>query len=285
MRPEPAPPSGLSAVQSFLTEVLRRPASVLEDAELAARCGELVAGNDRVTPAEQVDIYRRQFWLRHDDALREDYPGLIHIIGEDAWETLMQAYLLAHPPSSPTLRDLGHAMASFVGSYAGLPSDRAAIARDMARYERAFVDVFDGADPPPLSPEKLAILRPEDWERARIVLSPLVERMVLSYPVHHLRKAVRGGEAPPLPDAAPTRIALFRRDAIVCFEELDVDQMCLLDALAGGSSLVAACARVAEAKSEEQTAKLSTSLGEWFKSWAAWGFIAEVVVPNEGSMT
>ncbi len=276
---EPQAPAGLAEVQSFLTRVLRRYEPIPGDAELEASCARFVTGNARVTPAEQVDIYRRQYWLRHDDALLDDYPGLRHILGEDVWEALVRAYLAAHPPTFSSLRDLGHAMADFVSTWDRLPAGREAIARSMARYERAFVDVFDGAEPPPLSAERLGALAPGDWERARIVLSPLVVRMKLSHPVHLLRKAVRGGESPALPDASEITVALFRKDLIVCFDELSADQSALLDALDGGASLVAACARVAENKTPEEGAALASDVGAWFRNWAASGFIADVVVP------
>ena len=275
---EPTPPAGLSEIQTFLTAVLRGSDPIADDPVLAERCAVFVAGNARVSPAGQVDIYRRQYWLRHEEALREDYPGLIHVIGEDAWDALYTAYLVAHPPTAPTLRDLGHAMGDFVAGYPALPAEIAPLARSMARYERAFVDVFDGADPPPLSPTRLAALSPAEWERATIVLSPLVVRMVVTHPVHHLRKALRGGESPPLPAPAETRIALFRRDNIVCFEELDADQAALLEALASGASLVAACAQVAAGKSDEATAHLAGAVGGWFRNWAAHGFVSDVVV-------
>ena len=66
---EPMAPPGLAEVQSFLTRVLQRPEAIVGDAELEVSCSRFVTGNARVTPAEQVDIYRRQYWLRHDDAL------------------------------------------------------------------------------------------------------------------------------------------------------------------------------------------------------------------------
>ncbi len=283
MIPEPSPPAGLIEVQAFLTRALQREASILDDAQLARDCARFVAGNERVTPAEQVDIYRRQFWLRHDDALLDDYPGLRHIIGEDAWDALVPAYLAAHPPTFVSLRDLGHAMATFVDAWTGIPAGREDIARSMTRYERPFVDVFDGAEPPPLSVERLAALRPEDWERARLVLSPLVVRLPVSHPVHVLRKAVRGGtvesEYPELPPARAMTLALFRKDLIVCFEELSPDQAALLDALGSGAPLVAACGLVAEGKSPDEAAALAANVGGWFRSWASSGFIADVVVP------
>ena len=43
----------------------------------------VIAGNDRLTPEEQAEIYREQFWLRHRDVLRDDYPALRHLLGEE----------------------------------------------------------------------------------------------------------------------------------------------------------------------------------------------------------
>jgi hypothetical protein len=66
-----------------------------------------VTGNDRLSPAEQVDIYRRQFWLRHEDCLAEDFPALRAILGEPLWEAFVRDYLTEIPPTAPNLRDLG----------------------------------------------------------------------------------------------------------------------------------------------------------------------------------
>ncbi len=282
MRPEPAPPRGLLEVQVFLTHALQRAEPLADDPDLARACADVAAGNDRLTPAEQVDIYRRQFWLRHEDSLREDFPGLAYVLGDALFEDLVRDYLRAHPPSSASLRDLGHAMSAFLAVHTALPAERADLARAMARYELAFIDVFDLAEPPPLDSARLAALRPEDWERAVLVLSPVVQRLTLSHPVHHLRKAVRTGETPPLPAPGEVHVALFRKDLVVHFEELEPAQQALLDALDAGAPLAAACARVADGKTEEEAGALAASIGTWFSRWASWGFIAEVRVPAAG---
>jgi hypothetical protein len=272
----------MQEAQRFLERAFMRPEPVVDDAALSAECARFVRGNERLTPAEQVDIYRRQFWLRHDGSLADDFPGVKHLVGDDAWEAIVRAYLAAHPPHTPSLRDLGAELQAFLDAYPLDPSI-AVIARDMVRYELAFIDVFDGALPPPLDATRIASLSPEAWQVAMLELSPLVRRMRFDFPVHELRLAVRsraeGDPPPPLPAARPVRLALFRRDDVVHFEELDPTAFALLDALAGGASLVAACGAVAETLSPEEATALGPKVGEWFRRWAAWGFIAEVVVP------
>ncbi|MFO0555242.1 MAG: DNA-binding domain-containing protein [Polyangiaceae bacterium] len=276
---EPTPPPVLAEVQSFLALMFRRATAVTADASLSSEAARHVTGNDRLSPAEQVDIYRRQFWLRHEDALAEDYPALRFVLGEDLWDELVRDYLTRIVPRDFNLRDLGVRVPEFLESWERLPSDRRTVVLEAARYELAFIDVFDGKAAPPLDEAKLTALSPEAWEHARLELSPLVRRMKLEHPVHHLRRAI-GSDEPPagIPEPAVSRIVLFRRENVVHFEELVEDAWVMLEALAGGATLLAACAKIAEGKDEAAVLALSKDLGEWFRRWASWGVIGAVVL-------
>lgn len=274
-----APPSTLVELQRLLTHAFRQATPVADDAEQAALFAKHVAGNDRLTPAEQVDIYRRQFWLRHEEVLEEDYPGLAAMLGAGPFGDLALAFLAAHPPRDPNLRDLGAGVPAFVESYAGIPDALRPAALDMARYELAFVDVFDALDPPPLDPSELLALTPDAWERARLVLSPWVHRLRFDYPVHRMRLAARElapGTTLDIPEPRPVHLALFRKNLVVHFEELEPDAYVLLDALARGETLLAACEQMARGKPDAEAQLLVGKIGEWFRFWAQNGFIAEV---------
>jgi hypothetical protein len=274
----PAPLEGtpLADVQAFLADVLRRLEPVVDDPAVAERCAHHVAGSERLSPAEQVDIYRRQFWLRHIDSLREDHPGLCYVLGEDGFEALCRAYLVAHPPRTPSLRELCSDLARFAAGWEGLSPDRRALAIDMARYELAFVEVFDGAEVPALDAAKLAAVPEEAWETARIVLHPLLARMRFDHPVHRLRYAIREGGRPELPAPEPTRVALFRRDLVIHYEELEPLAFDVLEALAAGGPLAAAMERVAAAGGPSAEVELQARVGTWFRQWAGWGWIVDV---------
>jgi hypothetical protein len=281
-------PGQLDALMGLLSGAFRRGSPVPDDAALATLCAEHVTGNDRLTPAEQVDIYRRQFWLRHLEALGEDYPGLSFVLGEDAFESFCRAYLAACPPVSHTLRDLGSDIVRFAEAYDGFPKGRAALARDMVRYENAFIDLFDGADPPPLDPAKVQGMREEGWSTARIVLHPLLVRMRLDYPVHLTRASLREprtrtpdprsgpGGAPKIPAPRPVHVALFRKDLVIRYEELDPLAFALLDALVRGVPLVSACEEIAAGLDEAAGAALSARVQTWFMQWTSWGVIVDI---------
>lgn len=275
---EPAAPPGLSHVQGFLAAAFQREHPVADDPEMAVACGAFVTGSATMSPAEQVDVYRQQFWLRHRASLEEDYPGLLHIVGEAIFDRFVRDYLAAFPPKTPSLRDLGADIVTFASRFDGFPDDRRALALDMIRYELAWVDVFDGPDPAPLDASVIQSMPPEAWSTARIRLNPCVARLSLGHPVHKLRYAIKAGEEVELPQADPrgVRVALYRSRNVLHYEELSEEAFALLEALSAGVPLVPACERVTKGKSDEAIGALNQAIGPWFSAWARFGFIAGI---------
>lgn len=273
-------PEPLSDLMSFLAGAFRREAPIPGDASIEGACAARVAGNDRMSPAEQADLYRRQFWLRHLDSLREDYQGLLRILGDDAFNTFATAYLTAHPPRSPSLRELGDDIVSFAERYGGFSEGQRTVALEMTRYENSFVDLFDGAEPPPLEVRVLQEMAPEAWETARIKVHPLLARHRVTYPVHRIRLAVKSGKETSIePAAKPIHLAVYRgNDLRIMFEELEPLAFELLGALAEGEALVPACGRIAEKAGELEGNELQAKVGAWFQRWAAAGWIVGVEV-------
>ncbi len=265
----------LDEAMAYLAGAFRRAEPIDDDAEATRLARVFVTGNDRLMPEEQVDIYRRQYWLRHVDSLIEDYPGLQHLLGEDGFEAFAKAYLEAHPPAHPSLRDLGHAILAFGQTYP-FPEALREVALEMLRYEHAFIDLFDGAEPPALTQEKLASIPEGAWDTARIVLHPLLARLEVAYPVHDIRRAAKAGEAEVATAPKACRLVLYRREGLVHCDELDPTPFELLDRLGRGESLVEACGALAEPLDSEGQAKLETEVGSWFPAWTASKWIVDV---------
>lgn len=275
-----APREPLRSVMAFLEPALRRADPLQGDATVADECAAHVTGNSRLTPAEQVDIYRRQYWLRHLDALADDYPGVAHLLGEDGFDSFLRAYLAAHPPRHKSLRDLGSDIVAFSQGYA-FPAALRDVALEMVAYEHTFIDMFDGAEPPPLDPQKITSMPEDAWERARIVIHPLLMRRHVRFAVHRLRLEAKASDAEPRtgpPPESPANLVLFRDDNRIRFEELDGTAFALLDALARGEALGPACEQVAATLDAEAAEQLGAQVGTWFQEWTASKWIVDVVV-------
>lgn len=266
-------------LQTRLAGFLRRRRDLTQDVEARSFADEHIAGNPRLSPVEQLEIYREQFWLRHTAALVEDFPGVGGILEQERWDRLVWAYLEEEAVLSFTLRDLGARLPEFVERQAWI--EERALVLDMARYEWAHVEVFDAPDVPRLDPRKLAEVPAEAWDAARLVLDPALRLLHLGYPVVELRKLLVAAQSeppaqkPPLPTAGETRFALHRRERVIVVEALEGPAFALLEACAGGAPLGKACEIAARASGLELEA-LGARLEDWFGGWAARGYVVDV---------
>jgi hypothetical protein len=270
----------LGDLQRWMVELLRRRRALPRDAVLTDEARQHVSGNDRLSPVEQLEIYREQFWLRHTSALVEDFPGLGGILGQEDWEALVEAYLLEHVPTSFSLRDLGHQLPAFVEQCAWLPHHELCV--DMAQLEWAYVEVFDAAQRSKLDAERLAALSAEAWERARCVLSPGLRLLSVRYPVADLRRALRrsreSGESVPLPDARRQELVVYRGANLRLFDKaLSRAAFVLLSSLGSGQTLIEACERAMTEPGAEPE-RIQADLAGWFAEWGELGFIVDVCV-------
>ncbi|MBX3204613.1 MAG: putative DNA-binding domain-containing protein [Labilithrix sp.] len=293
----------LAEMQAVLAVALRRVSPIADDPELSVHAERIASGNDRLSPVEQVDIYREQFWLRHVDVLRDDFASIEYALGDDAFERLAHAYLEACPSASFTLRDLGEDMARFLATRA--PWSTEPFLAELARVEWAFVDAFDGQNAPPFDPASIAGRSEDEWPGARIVLHPALQRLTLEWPTHDYRIGARKGEEPARPERRACHVVVYRGAELLHCLEIDADAAAMLDELARGTPLGEACERAAakigaaapagsadRAASSDETSGggeretplevLQGKLAGWFSEWTSLGWIRSVRFDPEG---
>lgn len=263
----------LARTQAVLADALRRISSLKDDPELAAQAERIATGNDRLSPVEQVDIYREQFWLRHVGVLRDDFASIEYALGDEAFEQLARAYLTACPSASFTLRDLGGHMVRFLESHAPWFED--AFLAELAKVEWAFVDAFDAKDAPPFDASTIAGRSEDEWPRARIVLHPALQRLTLAWPAHDYRIAARKHEKPVRPERRPCHVVVYRGPELLHCLEITADAAAMLDELARGTPLGEACERAARA-SGTALSTFELELAGWFSEWTSLGWIRAV---------
>jgi hypothetical protein len=259
-----------------MAALLRRRRALPRDADLVEQARLHIRGNDRLSPVEQLEIYREQFWLRHTASLLEDFPGLSGILGQEAWERLVEGYLEKATLSSFSLRNLGEGLASYVDRCESLPHRE--LCADMARLEWAYVEIFDAADSAPLDGAKLASIPEDAWPGARIVFSPAVEMLEVRYPVAELRRKLREAtdEPVPIPEPKHQNLVLYRGADKNLFHTTVSDlAFRLIAALRSGTPLGKASELAAESVPSEAST-LESDVGEWFLDWGRRGWIMDV---------
>ena len=124
--------------------------------EFLAKAEELLKSGPNLTPAESLELYHRQYWFRLLDSIAEDFPVLQKMAGAETFWALMEAYLLARPSCSFTLRHLGARLAEFTAAWSELDEVKRRWFSSVARLEYAYMEVFEAAEWEPVSPEQFA---------------------------------------------------------------------------------------------------------------------------------
>ena len=160
------------------------------DPELLA----LVSDRGGLGAAQRLDIYADMYRTRLVDVLREDFPRVLAILGDEEFRVLACRYLVRHPSTHPSVRYVGHRFAEFlVGEIGGLP-----FLADLARLEWARVEVFDAPDADPLRLSDLESLPASDWPTLRLRPIPACLVVECAWPAHEIWAAA----ANPVPGQA-----------------------------------------------------------------------------------
>jgi hypothetical protein len=279
------------AIQARIATFLRGRQDLAQDAEARRFAEEHLGGSERLSAVEQLEIYREQFYLRHTASLVEDFPGVGGILGQSDWDRLVWDYLASVTPTSFDLGDLGAGLAAFAETRDWL-AERRELVVDMARLEYAHIEVFDAANATPLDPAKLGAVPDDAWEHACLVTDPGLRLLGLRHPVLALRRALleraerNDTSALALPAPKPGFLAVHRRNLAIFHDELEPNAFALLWALGRGEPLGRACESAAR-DANVSVESLGAELERWFATWAARGYVVDVVVsrPQGASAT
>ena len=143
--------------------------------------GSWFAGSDRLSPQDQIAVYRRQHDLRFPEALEKNFQGLSSMSGGTSW---LERFLKLNNCTTWTLEGAGRGMADFMRDH-GAPDHLV----EMAAMDEAVGRGFLEHEGPPVTPEAL-MLGPE------LRLSPHVTLLRHRFDVHRWRSVALGGESP-----------------------------------------------------------------------------------------
>ncbi len=225
-----------SAVEGVVTEV--------------RDCGPLSA-------RERVQIYARMYGTRLVDALAEDYPRVVAVLGWDRFHEVAHAYVAEHPSRHPSLRWFGERFAGFLATTAA--SRDPTFVADLARLEWARVMVFDAPDVELLSVESLRQHPPESWAQLRLRAVPALEVMRVGWPVHEIWEAAAKGE-PAAWRPAERWLRVWRQGDRVFQVPMDVPERIALAHVQAGDDFGSLCAGLATVMTGDEAGVVAGAL-------------------------
>ncbi|MGH7201542.1 MAG: HvfC/BufC family peptide modification chaperone [Planctomycetaceae bacterium] len=288
-------PRDLATIQRWMQSVITHPDGVAagihspgarEQIDLAPADVETVIGpSQSLTSLQRLHIYANAYHARLLECLREEFPAMVHALGEETFNGFAFGYLQSYPPTSYTLGRLSIHFPKFLEEtrpqYGDAGSDAAdwpEFLIDLARLERTYADVFDGPGVEGqtlLETDALLAIPQDEWPRVRLVPVECLRLLELRFAVHEYATAVRKGDEPEPPGPRPTWLVVTRRDYVVRREPVSRGQFELLRALAGGETLGDAILRAVEA-ADADVPSLAADLQSWFRCWTRAGYFRRI---------
>jgi len=216
-------------------------------------------GDARLSALDRLLIYRRAYWARQVDALRDEFRRLARLIGEDDFACLMKEYLDAHPSPDPRIEMIGRELPAFLGAHES--PERRCLA-DLAAFEWAEVEVLLAEDPPEVT---IGFEVPSTvFPACTLAMVPALR--VLSLVTDPLAGPGRGAPS-------PTAFAIWRRGFSVQHRRLDPDEQEAATAALADAPVADVCESFRRAPDSAERAS------EVIRSWLSGGWVSRIVPP------
>ncbi len=256
-----------------LLDSQRRMQALLMDAAPADPGGLLDADS-----ARGLAVYRHAYRARLVAALRDNYPVLAQVMGDEDFEALAGAYVQARPSAFASIRWYGDALADFMAAQTEL-AHPAFI--DVARMDWVLRGVFDAAEDEALQAVSLQQLAAEDWPALRLRPRASARCLALDWAVEpawaalarHAQQRQAGlaglaAEEPELPAPEPLahHLLAWRPHLETRWRSLEADEAALVAAVFEGAdwTRLGEIAAVQWGEAEAPT-RLAACLQQWLQ--------------------
>jgi hypothetical protein len=260
-------PTNLNKLQSLLYRLITAVSGVTEglaaERDLGAGgIGAVVLGDDRLSTEARVDIYANMYFYRILDALREDFPATLAVLGDDNFHNLVTGYILEYPPTEPSISHCGRFLADYLRDHP--MRDRAPFVADLAKLERSIAEVFQGRDATSLNPDSLRAIAPGEWPAMKLSLHPSTQILALEWRVSELVRAVEEHREWKAAEQNAVKVLVWRNHARVYYRDLESPEADAVGAIAQGATFADICDVVAsKAGDDDPVAAINRMLARW----------------------
>jgi hypothetical protein len=237
----------------------------------AIEAAAFLVGTAELPASDRIGIYADMYSWRLADALREDYPTVAAILGDERFLVLAEAYTAECPSNDPDLGQFGRNLVRYLRRYPA--PDRPDLA-DVATLELERTEVFFEASSTVVQSAALASLSAGEFVESRLELVPSLRVLQLDHDVRGVWRAAQANEPVGTPVPEATALVVWRSGFDVFHTRLEHDEAQALAAADRGESLGVVCA--AFSGRDDPANGAFAALVSWFDE----GWIASIRTPN-----
>ncbi|WP_373089380.1 putative DNA-binding domain-containing protein [Sneathiella sp.] len=138
----------------------------------------------------RFDVYRNNVMVGLRRALEETFPVVRALVGDAFFAAMAQAFIRAHPPTSPVLLKYGAGFDVFIRNFE--PAESLPYLADVARLEQAWLAAYHAADCVPLTIDALANIPEVDLDTLQLRPHPSLQMFAADHPAVSIWEAHQG---------------------------------------------------------------------------------------------
>ena len=235
----------------------------------AALTGDLLKPTPTGEPA-RLSIYSAAYRARLGEALKENYPILARVLGDDAFAEVANTFLSKHPSRTASIRWFGARLAEFTELDTDtLPHPALS---DLIRMEWALNIAFDGPDAIPLNVNDMLTVVPDAWPALQFFPHPTMHLLEMNWNVEPLWSALsadENAETEP-PEPFPHHLLIWRYEHRTQWRSVEPIEAQLLQLAIAGKNFAQLC-EAAAGVSEPGAAEM---VAGYLRNWVGSGLLA-----------
>ena len=225
-----------------------------------------ICDSGKASAAARLEVYAEAYRLRLVEVLTAHYPVLSVRVGEQEFDRLAVSYIDSYPSRNFSVREFGDRLGDFLSKTPPW-GDRPALA-EMARFEWALAEVFDGADVESLGHEDLAATPASAWANLKFSLHPGIRCLDCYWNTVTTWKAVHDGAEPPGEEKLGEKQIwlVWRYGLDPRFRSLTREEAKVLDGALAGHSFADLCGILSrDIEAERVAGEIAAMLGVWVR--------------------
>ncbi|HEY2523937.1 MAG TPA: DNA-binding domain-containing protein [Candidatus Binataceae bacterium] len=236
----------------------------------------LIESDDRLSAGERLEIYANAYFYRILDCLKEDFPATLATLGADNFHNLVTGYLIEYPPTEPSISHAGRYLSEFLRNHPF--TERWPFIADLARLERALIEVFHAPDAEPLGAPTIRSVAPEDWPGLEMRAHPALAIVNCEWRVDEFLRAVEtpadgAAGSPQAPARSPVSVLVWRRASQVHYRALEHPERAALELVRAGTNFAAVCEAIAAAAADCDSGEPVALINRLFARWLGDGVL------------
>ncbi|RRH99272.1 DUF2063 domain-containing protein [Mesorhizobium tamadayense] len=199
-----------------------------------------LVGPDGLPSPRRFAVYRNNVVAGLIETLKENYPAVHRIVGDEFFRAMSGQFATAHPPRSPIMLGYGAGFPEFIDGFE--PAAALPYLADVARIERAWIEAYHAAEAESLSADDFLAIDRARLAQVRLALHPSLRVTQSRFPALTIwRMNVAGGEPAAVDLEAGGEDALvIRPSAEVTVHQLPMGAAAFIRSLGADEPVVAA---------------------------------------------